>query len=169
MWTSLKFFCYFDSFQQRKPKPTVNHHTHNRFTAFFQDYPGEPVPKENFWTLWCKERLTEADSSTIRLGATPSGLTSAHLHHSSHFLQAGCPCCCPTNSVNALKANKSTVNYKNDHMSHVYCVSLYRNVVHNTAQNTSDNLPSYPPDSHHSSGVVYWRRLILNTCKVSER
>jgi len=21
---------------------------------FFQDHPGEPVPEENFWTLWCK-------------------------------------------------------------------------------------------------------------------
>jgi len=39
------------------------------------------VPEENFWTLWCKGRLTEADTPTIRLGATPSGLTSAHLHH----------------------------------------------------------------------------------------
>ena len=26
------------------------------------------------WTLWCKGRLTEADTPTIRLGATPSGL-----------------------------------------------------------------------------------------------
>jgi len=24
------------------------HHTHNRFTAFFQDHPGESVPEENF-------------------------------------------------------------------------------------------------------------------------
>jgi len=48
---------------------------------FFRDHPGEPVPEENFSTLWCKERLTEADTPTIRLGATPSGLTSAHLHH----------------------------------------------------------------------------------------
>jgi len=47
----------------------------------FQDHPGEPVPKENFWTLWCKGRLTEADKLTIRMGATPSGLTSAYLHH----------------------------------------------------------------------------------------
>jgi len=29
---------------------------------FFRDHPGEPVPEENFWTLWCKERLTEADT-----------------------------------------------------------------------------------------------------------
>jgi len=49
---------------------------------FFRDHPGEPVPEENFWTLWCRGRLTEADTLTIRLGATPSALTSAHLHHS---------------------------------------------------------------------------------------
>ena len=59
------------------------------------DNPGEPVPEENFWTLWCKGRLTEADTLTIRLGATPSGLTSAHVHHLPHiFLWAGCPSCC---------------------------------------------------------------------------
>ena len=47
---------------------------------FFWGHPGEPVPEENFWTLWCKGRLTEADTSTIQLGATPSRLTCAHLH-----------------------------------------------------------------------------------------
>jgi len=53
--------------------------------SFFRDYPGEQVPEENFWTLWCKERLTEADIQTIQLGTTPSGLTTAHLHHSPIF------------------------------------------------------------------------------------
>jgi len=57
---------------------------HNRLTAtilrpFFRDHPGKPVPGEKFWTLWCKGRLTEGDTPTIRLGATPSGLTSTHL------------------------------------------------------------------------------------------
>ena len=37
------------------------------------------------------------------------------------------------------------------------CISLCTTVVHNTAQNSSDNLPSYPPDNHHCSDVVYWR------------
>jgi len=54
---------------------------YNCFTPFFRVHPDEPVPEENFWTLWCKGRLTETDTLTIRLGATPSGLTSAHLHH----------------------------------------------------------------------------------------
>jgi len=85
----------------------THHHYHNHFTALFQDHPGEPVPEENFWTLWCKGRLTEADTPTIRLGTTPSGLTSAHLHHPQYFSQAGCPSCHPTNSIKALKATSA--------------------------------------------------------------
>jgi len=54
---------------------------HNRFMALFRDHPGEPVPEENFWTLWYKGRLRESHTPTTWLGATPSGLTSAHLHH----------------------------------------------------------------------------------------
>jgi len=30
-------------------------------------------------------------------------------------------------------------------------------VVHSTALNGSDNLPSYLTDNHHSSDDVYWR------------
>jgi len=41
--------------------------------------------KRNFCTLWCKGRSTEADTPTIRLGATPSGLASVHLHHPPFF------------------------------------------------------------------------------------
>ena len=48
---------------------------------FFWDHPGELVTEENFWTLWYKERLIEADTLTTWLGATPSRLTSTHLHH----------------------------------------------------------------------------------------
>jgi len=60
-------------------------HTTTVLRPFFQDHPGEPVPEENYWTLWCKGRLTEADTPTIRLGATPSGLTNVHLHHPHIF------------------------------------------------------------------------------------
>jgi len=39
-------------------------HTHTHTTIlrhFFRDHPAEPVPEEDFWTLWRKGRLTEAD------------------------------------------------------------------------------------------------------------
>jgi len=58
---------------------------------FFRDHPGEPVPEENFWTLWCKGRLTEADTPTIRMGTTPPGLSSAHLRHPPHFFSGRMP------------------------------------------------------------------------------
>ena len=35
-------------------------------------------------------------------------------------------------------------------------VTVYNCHIHNTAQNSSDNFPSYPPDNHHSSDDVYW-------------
>ena len=60
-------------------KVTINTHT-TVLRPYFRDHPGEPVPEENFWTLWCKGRFTEADTLTIRLGATPCRLTSAHHH-----------------------------------------------------------------------------------------
>jgi len=70
-----------------------NHSTHTTtiLQPFFRDHPGEPVPEENFWTLWCKGRLTEADTLTIRLGITPSSLTSAHLHHPPIFFTGRVP------------------------------------------------------------------------------
>ena len=85
---------------------TTTHHITTVLWPLFQDHPGEPVPLENFWTLWCTGRLTEADTSTIQLGATPLGLSSAHLHHPP-FLQTRCPSCRPTNSVKALKATRA--------------------------------------------------------------
>jgi len=62
-----------------------NNYTTTVLWPFFRDHPGEAVPEENFWTLWCKGRLTGTDTLTIRLGVTPSGLTTAHLHHPLFF------------------------------------------------------------------------------------
>jgi len=76
--------CLGESAASAAEIPT-HHHTTTVLRPFFRDHPGEPVPEENFWTLWCKGGLTEADTPTIRLGVTPSGLTSSHLHHAPVF------------------------------------------------------------------------------------
>ena len=55
-----------------------DHHTTTVLRPFFRDHLGEPVPEDNFWTSWCKGKLTEVDTLSIRLGATPS---SDHFHH----------------------------------------------------------------------------------------
>jgi len=90
---------------------TTTHH--NRLTALFPGPPGSDGTRRelldfmntfirhkrqtqsNNKTIWCKGRSTEADTLTIWLGAIPSGLTSADLHH-PHFLHAGRPSCRPT-------------------------------------------------------------------------
>jgi len=55
---------------KRQTHNLLPHHTTTVLRPFFRDHPGELVPEENFWTWWCKGRLTEADTRTIRLGAT---------------------------------------------------------------------------------------------------
>jgi len=42
------------------------------------------------------------------------------------------------------------------------CISLCTTVVHNTAQDSSDNFPSCPPGNHHSLDDVHWRWYVLN-------
>jgi len=71
---------------------------------FFRDNPGEPVPEENFWTLWCKGILNRG-KHTDHLAGRHSIRTNQCPHlPSPHFLQARCPSCHPANSVKALKA-----------------------------------------------------------------
>jgi len=85
------------------------HHTHTHTTtilrSFFRDHPGEPVPEENFWTLWCKGRFTEADTLTIRLGTTPCGLTIAHLHHPPHIFTGRMPFLPPNQQCQSTEGN----------------------------------------------------------------
>ena len=52
---------------QQKHCIQMMHYTTTTTTVllpFFPDHPGELVPEENFWTSWCKERLTEAETPT---------------------------------------------------------------------------------------------------------
>jgi len=94
---------YLENLDDHRPP---QHHTTTVLRPLFRDHPGEPLPEENFWTLWCKG-ITEADSQTqnIRLGATPSGVRTNQCQPppSPIFLQAGCPSCRPANSVKAQK------------------------------------------------------------------
>ena len=96
--------CHACSFSPLNPRESCrtcccfyNAHTHTHTTVlrpFFRDHPGEPVPEENFWTLWCKGRLTEADTPTIRLGATPSECPpppSTHVFYRPDALPANQP------------------------------------------------------------------------------
>jgi len=85
-----------------------HHHTTTVLWHFFQNHPGEPVPDENFWSLWFKGRLTEADTPTIWLGTTPSGLSSAHLHHPP-FFTGRMPFLPPNQQHQSMKVGSETI------------------------------------------------------------
>jgi len=82
-----------------------HHHTATVLRPFFQDHPGEPVLEGNLWTLWCKHRLTEADALTIRLGTTPSTVTSAHLRHPPIFFKGWIPFLPPNQQCQSTEGN----------------------------------------------------------------
>ena len=46
------------------------------------------------------------------------------------------------------------------------CIPLCTTVVHNTARSNPDNIPTLPPDNHHSSDAVYRRRGAVECCCV---
>jgi len=100
------------------------------------------------------------------------------------FLQAGCSSWCPTNSVKAVKALASIPRHNfpshttkntekqtgkqtlpkivvkrrdNGDGDEPICMLGSGDVIQNTEQNSSDNLPSYHPGNDHSSHDVYWR------------
>jgi len=67
---------------QWRSKPMLNNVT-TVLRPFFWDHPGEPVP-ENFWTM-VQGKINRGRHTDHRLDATPSGLTSSHLHHPPIF------------------------------------------------------------------------------------
>ena len=135
--------CWAVSSQLRHVSTPSPHHNH--FTALFLGPPGWAGARRELLDLWCKG--TEADTPTIRLGATPSGLTSAHLHHPPNILYR--PDALPAAQPTASKQWRQLVTIKR-----------YTNlrILHfnSTYPNLTDNLPELRLKAHvqHAVGFV---------------
>jgi len=73
---------------RRRKNSRVYYNTTPPPQPFYGPFPGPPGwagARRELLNLWCKGRLTQTDSLTIQMGATPSGLSSAHLHHPPFF------------------------------------------------------------------------------------
>jgi len=122
---------------------------------FFRDHPGEPVPEENFWTVWCKGRLTEADTPTIRLGATPSGLTSANLHNPPIFYRP-----------DALPATQPTVSKhwrQHAYSSYHYCKTEFLLIGLEKQLTKKQNSSVSITHSAHNLGFIFDKHITLST------
>ena len=67
-------------------------HTHNHFVARFPGLPGWASARRNLLDLRVQGKIMEADTPTIQLGTTPSGLISDPPSSSPHFY-ARCRSC----------------------------------------------------------------------------
>ena len=93
-------FCFF-CFQCNMAFWPLIHHRHTPPQSFygrFWDHPGEPVPEEKLLDLMVQGKINRGWHTNHPAGATPSGVSSAHLYHPPYFLRTGCSCCRPTNS-----------------------------------------------------------------------
>jgi len=86
--------------------PGCHTHTHTRLTALFWDYPGEPVPESKTNLDFTEARDSEWQWHQLGHMQVCTSLQTDNRASTPalSFLQAGCPSCCPTNSVKALKA-----------------------------------------------------------------
>ena len=85
---------------------TISHtHTHTHLTALFPGLPGWAGTRKvkPIWILLKQETVSGSGISWAICKSAPCSrqITTPATHHSV-FLQAGCPSCCPTNSVKAL-------------------------------------------------------------------
>ena len=88
-------------------QPHTTHH-HNLFTALFPGPPGLAGARRELLDFMAQGKINRG-----RHGDHPAGRHSIRTNQCppppfTHFLQAGCPSCHPTNSVKALKATSAT-------------------------------------------------------------
>jgi len=79
---------------------------------FLRDHPGEPAPEENFWTLWCKGRLTRN-----RHTDNPARRHSIRTNHcpappSPHFFTGWMPFLSPNQQCQSTECNNQYWSYK---------------------------------------------------------
>jgi len=68
---------------------------HNRFTALFPWLPGWAIARREPLDFMVQGKINRS-RHTDHLGATPSGLTSAHLHHPFFYRPDALPVAQPT-------------------------------------------------------------------------
>jgi len=87
----------------------IYNNNNNRLTAFVWDYPGRPVPAEKFfWIFMEQEKIMETKVPTVRVGATPTGLTATSPHNPSKVFTGRMPFLPPNQQRQSTEGIQST-------------------------------------------------------------
>ena len=108
------------------------HHTTTVLRPFFREHPGEPVLEENFWSLWCKVRLTKADTPTHPAGCHSIWTNQCPAPPSPpqlFYMPDALPAAQPTVSKQQHYHHNDHYHYYGFHMESVYVTPLRRTLV----------------------------------------
>jgi len=78
------------------------YHHHNHFTALFPRPPGRAGDRRGLLDFMMQGKINRGGHTDHPAGRHSIRTNQCPPPPSTHFLQAGCPSCCPTNSVKAL-------------------------------------------------------------------
>ena len=116
-------------YSTKKERLLHNHH-HNHFTALFPGPPRWAGARRELLDSMVQGKINR-DTSTIRLGTTPSGLSNAHLHHPP-FFTGRMPFLPPNQQSQSTEGNKdcyTKLSIIMNAISHVYLHSTVSQVV----------------------------------------
>jgi len=82
-----------------------HHHTPQPFYGLFSGPPGSAGARRELLDFMVQGKINRGRHTDRPAGCHSIQTNQCPPPPSPHFLQAGCPSCCPTNSVKALKAN----------------------------------------------------------------
>jgi len=85
------FSCSYAAHTHPRTHARMHTHTHNRVTAFFVGPPACASARRELLDFMVQGKTNRGRTQTIRLGATPSGLTIANLHHAPIFFTRWMP------------------------------------------------------------------------------
>ena len=141
---------------QKKNDGTTTTTPHNTtvLRPFFWDHPGEPVPGENLWTLWCKGRLTEADTLTIQLGppqsnpkkqkASKDQWSSRHADKTAQHCDTSCRASCVKSRMymTDILVGESVINQRRQDVGEKWTVTV-----------TGEHALSLVPHTRHTQAI----------------
>jgi len=118
------------------------YHYHNRFTALFPGPPGWANARRELLDFMLQGKINRGRHTDQPAGRHSIQTNQCPPPSSPHSLQTGCPSCCPTNSVKALKAMETCNNIQFTHSLNIMHIATNNATMYST---------------HHQQEPQHWK------------